>query len=384
MTMTSRTRRRGLTLGEALVILAILGVVVALVVPAIQMIRDRAYKMRCGSNLRQIGIAAHNYHNDYKRLPPGYYGPMKANGGTNVAPSDAADRGPWSGCLLTLLPYLEQDAIFQDTVNTPATYSERANPTSAPHPLGLSLTVERQAWWTTPDNLRVAAAGFRTFRCPADWVDEPTAGGVLSATHVANGRFLRLAGADTLGRTNYVGVAGAAGNFDTPTPPWDRFAGIFTNRSALTLGDLSSQDGSSNTLMFGEGLGGGGGDRTHAWSWFGVGTMGTAHGLGRGNAPAPPEPPALGTATPPGQDGAEWYRFSSRHRGTVQFCFGDCSVRGLKFDNTTVVNLTAGGNNGSAWAVLQQLAGCNDGFYFGLPGGDCDGEPREGVGGLVD
>src|SRR5262245_35135820 len=105
---SARQRLAGFTLIELLVVVAIIALLMALLLPAVQKVRETASRMQCGSNLRQLGIAAHNYHNDYLRLPPGYYGPMAANGGTNVADIDPL-RGPWFGCLVTLLPYLEQD-----------------------------------------------------------------------------------------------------------------------------------------------------------------------------------------------------------------------------------------------------------------------------------
>jgi hypothetical protein len=117
------------------------------------------------------------------------------------------------------------------------------------------------------------------------------------------------------------------------------------NRSNLSLGQITVKDGTSNTLMFGEGIGGTGvGDRNYVFTWAGCGAMPTAWGLGRGNRV-------------PLEGGSEWYRFSSRHVAVVQFCFGDGSVRGLRYGTTTRFF-------SPDWYVLAQLSGVNDGWNY--------------------
>src|SRR5262245_57590926 len=115
----NRTRRQGFTLIELLVVIAIIAILIALLLPAIQKVREAANKMRCGNNLHQIAIATHNYHGDFDKLPPGYFGPVRAHGGNTIY---NANRGPWVSCLVLLLPYLEQDNVFKQLCGTAQTW----------------------------------------------------------------------------------------------------------------------------------------------------------------------------------------------------------------------------------------------------------------------
>jgi len=108
-----RSPARAFTLVEVLVVIAIVGVLVALLLPAVQAAREAARRMQCSNNLRQIGLAIHHYHDSYRVLPPAY------------------SRRPGHNMLAFLLPYLEQGAIYQvyrwdvawdDPANDPATH----------------------------------------------------------------------------------------------------------------------------------------------------------------------------------------------------------------------------------------------------------------------
>ncbi len=103
-------RRQGFTLVELLVVIAIIGILVGLLLPAVQAAREAARRMQCSNNLRQIGLAVHNYETLYKRYPTGT---MDQN------PSNAPGNRPWQGgdhrkgtVLVKLLPQLEQSALF--------------------------------------------------------------------------------------------------------------------------------------------------------------------------------------------------------------------------------------------------------------------------------
>lgn len=338
-------RRNAFTLIELLVVIAIIALLMALLLPAIQKVREAANKMLCASNLRQIAIAAHHYHSDYDRLPPGILG-------TSGTPLIGAVQAQYAGCLVFLLPYVEGDNIFKQISTGP------------PSGLDLGLYVGDANWWTRSSCYAAAQAKIKLFKCPSDNLDEANLSGVWLSLYADQGFFpgnqRYASGDELLGRSNYLGVAGLGGRFSftvmspnplnlSPLPTYGGYEGIMINRGKVTLGQITVQDGTSNTLLFGEGLGGFGiGDRGTAYTWFGVGCLGTGLGLGRGNTAAGPS------------GGAAYWRFSSRHVAGVQFAYGDGSVHTVRFGTTPW--LGAGPSPTADWALLQQLAGRNDGY----------------------
>jgi prepilin-type N-terminal cleavage/methylation domain-containing protein len=111
--MYRRQSRSGFTLIELLVVIAIIAILIGLLVPAVQKVREAAARTQCMNNLKQISLAAHAYHDAYRVLPPG--GLVSPNA-KNVNPQYVMGppvAGPYTGTLAFLLPYMEQGNIYK-------------------------------------------------------------------------------------------------------------------------------------------------------------------------------------------------------------------------------------------------------------------------------
>jgi prepilin-type N-terminal cleavage/methylation domain-containing protein/prepilin-type processing-associated H-X9-DG protein len=373
-TMVPTKGRSAFTLIELLVVIAIIAVLIGLLLPAIQKVREAANRMSCANNLKQIGLAAMNYESVYGRLPPGYLGPkpnIHSTGAFGDGNQDKVLNASHVGVLRYLLPYLEQTAI--DSQLKATSDVNVIFPPGGPDPEWVRINPD----WT------LAHATINTFRCPSSNDAVPSGMGILIHTwqppgidgngtgNTAGGAVLFFyqpseVGALTLGRTNYLGVAGILGRNATPAHPYfknpppdnsfvncQKYEGIFGNRTPIKLTDIT--DGTSNTLMFGECLGGqsvGGFDFQLAW--MGCGALGTRLGLGRGGIPYT-------------KGGSNWVRFSSFHPGGVQFCLADGSVRLIAFGSTAILMDTDPLSFHAIvpppdWFVLQAMSGRADGL----------------------
>src|SRR3982750_4328009 len=119
-----KPRRSGFTLIELLVVIAIIAVLIGLLLPAVQAAREAARRAQCVNNLKQIGLALHNYESSHESFPAGY----QSWPGVGFRDGQTGDWGPGWGWLTTLLPFVEQGNLY-NALNTNLTCWDTANTT---------------------------------------------------------------------------------------------------------------------------------------------------------------------------------------------------------------------------------------------------------------
>jgi prepilin-type N-terminal cleavage/methylation domain-containing protein len=200
----SLARRRGFTLIELLVVIAIIGILIALLLPAVQKIREAAARMQCANNLKQMGLALHNFHDTYQAFPRGTYDDVNIAGGRSAAL-------PWG---VYILPDLEQNAVFAlfDTTSynwaNPGIAGTFNNP---PNNNGGVTTAGSYASGGNP-----ACYQIKTYICPSS----PSQGVVFTDTWDQNGVGANLSSGPYAGNpvwstsaSDYCAVSGVPGGF---------------------------------------------------------------------------------------------------------------------------------------------------------------------------
>lgn len=193
--------RTAFTLIELLVVIAIISVLIGLLLPAVQKVREAAARMKCQNNLKQIGLALHNYHSAYQKFPMGIH---------SLAPATNEEGlGPGWGWAAQLLPYLEQENLYRM----------------------IDFTVDI----THPRHAIVRVTSLPIFRCPSD--DGPER---ISIPGEDGGIICEVAFA------NYVGMGGT---FEVSGYP-DTNTGVLIRNRHIRIADI--RDGTSNTIMVAE------------------------------------------------------------------------------------------------------------------------------------
>jgi prepilin-type N-terminal cleavage/methylation domain-containing protein/prepilin-type processing-associated H-X9-DG protein len=310
-------RRRGFTLIELLVVIAIIAVLIGLLLPAVQKVRESAANSQCKNNLKQIALAAQTYAGNFdSRLPPGY------------------NSYSFMGALAYLLPYMEQTNAYN---LIPSTLLSKHSPLSG------------GVWWNSVNALTAATVHVKNFECPSDILYGPVTLGTSAAMNTgylqppyapfagnwtARIYFPGTTGGDAgggwnLGCTNYFPCAGYLGNINPPQP----YVGVFGQDSVTRLTDI--RDGLSNTFAFGEGLGGvSSGSRDSVCAWIGAGAFPTGWGL---------------------SDPSQWYMYGSKHDTVINFAFCDGSVHSMTKSADFANYVYASGYNDGAlidWSKL--------------------------------
>jgi prepilin-type N-terminal cleavage/methylation domain-containing protein len=352
--LKARCSVRAFTLIELLVVIAVIAVLIGLLLPAVQKVREAAARIQCQNNLKQIGLALHNYHDANSSFPPGETGPF------NVPPMDA-----WSSYIL---PYIEQDNVYRminkGLLGYWVGYAE-AGPASNPQantdgsaPWGnFSATVRSQHYLASISIIK-------TYQCPSS-PENPR--GNIQGLAFSTGRF-----PDDAGILMYSAISGS--NRDGSVCS---HLGTFYYNSKTKITDIA--DGSSNTMVVAETSGLTQGQVLNAYGSTSINAstwnIGSENPTGNCDNSGPGLTWTLRTIAYPIQGP---YFYCSYIKGSP-FWVGQCtppstiSMASLKSNHAGGINVVLGDGSVHFLAqttnlvTLQNLADRADGLVFTLP-----------------
>jgi prepilin-type N-terminal cleavage/methylation domain-containing protein len=317
-----RSRRRGFTLIELLVVIAIIAILIGLLVPAVQKVRDAALRAQCENNLKQMGLALHTYSDTYHRLPAAMIHSGRYNN-PNARPYSGPEVN-YTGQpyvvynhtgFVALLPYIEQGPLFKQ-------YNyQYVSSTSSPYGIPTGQNPN-----PNPNQTIVGAALVPIFVCPADETPPP----VITSSDAGTMNFYERVAAR---RGNYLLNTGAYTDYNAPWSSTAIYArGPFGNDGAIAIARV--KDGTSNTIGIGESR------QLHTSSSFGpyplYGTHTAVHGYTYYDQFEPNYP--YGTCSGSTNLTCQYaWGMGSWHTAVTNFVFLDGSVRGISdgMDNLT-------------------------------------------------
>jgi len=302
-----KPRRAAFTLIELLVVIAIIAILIGLLLPAVQKVRDAAARAKCQNNLKQMGLALHNYHDTNGTFPSGVQNTAERPPAAGQGPQNTGYHPYWSWMAL-MMPYFEQDNLYKQA----DTWAQGGGYPGAYQwwPWGL--------FWSSPQGRANPALGvvLKTLVCPADSRQDYSIDGTTAGIHPS----------DRVAFTGYLGVAGIRGDLAAPSGR----EGILFLQSAVRITDIG--DGTSNTLLAGERPPSR--DLYYGW-WFagagydGAGTGDVVLGARETGYASSMGCPASKVGFQPGNINVDCDQchFWSPHVGGANFLLGDGSVR---------------------------------------------------------
>ncbi len=320
--------RRGFTLIELLVVIAIIGVLIALLLPAVQAAREAARRSQCVNNLKQIGLAMHNYHDVNGAFPPAkiYAGSCQySNGGKGLVLNTTG--------FTMVLPQIEQSTLYNAYNFSHASSNAAWESSMSSSSVGPGNTNLIGSAWT---NTTVVGTMIASFVCPSDIYPSqihPVVAGTTDGTGPYSMQMAR--------ESNYLLNSGYYTEYNCPGGnnaglPNPIYRGAFFNDISTSMADI--RDGTSNTFLAGESLQPPGHYSSYYGPYWGSGTHTSTHGrilppsvaTAAGCAPNGYTGVFYPTVSPAAQKLPYAWVFSSRHPGGVNMGMCDGSVRFIK------------------------------------------------------